>query len=444
MKRSATAVLTIGLTIAPAARGVGQAVPDDAQARQVDAGYRRPILMGFDPFRNVMIPRWGLVISTGASSRNNTLSLLDIGAVKFLDDRDSLTLGQAFDLLSLIPSGQGFSAATEADVGAHLGLSFGRRLTIGLSTGARVYGAGTVDDQAVSFVRDGNLTNQNFSLGASQGMVLGTADAGVHGVVRFGPIGSRDGVHVSAGFGMRLVRPVFMVDARSLIAGGGSFAVTGDSIRANVAVEIHASFPWDSTDNATDYLKDRAFGRVGTKTNNFMTDLLLRLEWPTSGIAVEGMVMNIGSPILIEELGRGADTLLIQTASLDSLREAFDALDFNIRDSVDLTVTLPRIWTVNASAWANRILQIDVGASGTLAGDIDIPLAVNLGTTWRFVRHLPLRAGVVLGGSQGIGYAGGVGIESRNFLLRVSGQSLGGLFRNATGVGARLDFGFFF
>lgn len=444
MKRACLTVILTGLVMVPMAAASGQAVPDDAQARQVDAGYRRPVLIGFDPFRNAMIPRWGLILSTGLSGRNNTLSLLDIGAVKLLDDQDAFTLAETLDLLSLIPSGQGLQAASEGDVSAHLGLSFGRRLTIGLSSGARVYGAMTVDDQAVSFIRDGNLTNQNFSLGASEGRVLATVDAGAHAVMRFGPVGTIDGVHVTAGFGLRLVRPAFLFGVHSLIAGGGSFAVTGDSIRANIAAEIHSSFPLDSTDGASDYVSDRIFGRVGSGVNNLMSDLLLRLEWPTSGISIEGMLMNVGSPIRIEQVGRGADTLLIQTASLDSLREAFDALDFDIRDSVDLSVTLPRIWRVNASAWANRILQIDVGASGTIAGDIDIPLAVDLGTTWRFVRHLPLRAGVVLGGSQGIGYAGGIGIESRNFLLRVTGQSLGGLFRNATGVGGRLDFGFFF
>ena len=79
-----------------------------------------------------------------------------------------------------------------------------------------------------------------------------------------------------------------------------------------------------------------------------------------------------------------------------------------------------------------------------MSGDFESPLIVDLGTTWRFVRSLPLRAGLILGGHQGLGYSAGIAIEGRNLFFQVAGQSLGGFFQKAKGAGARLDFGIFF
>jgi len=85
-----------------------------------------------------------------------------------------------------------------------------------------------------------------------------------------------------------------------------------------------------------------------------------------------------------------------------------------------------------------------VAATLPVSGDFETPLTIDLGTTWRFIRTLPLRAGLILGGHHGLGYSGGFAIEGRNVFLQVAGQSLGGLLRNAKGAGARVDFGIFF
>jgi len=79
-----------------------------------------------------------------------------------------------------------------------------------------------------------------------------------------------------------------------------------------------------------------------------------------------------------------------------------------------------------------------------VTGEFESPLAVDLGTTWRFLRTFPLRAGVVLGGNQGIGYTGGFAIEGRNMFFQASALSLGGFLKRATGVGGRLELGLFF
>lgn len=435
--------VALALTALGIGGAAGQAVPDDAQARRIESGYRRWPSFGVDPFRHVMVPRWGFVVSTGASAANNALNLEDLGALKFLGDNDELTVGDAVDVVSLVPPGQGLQGALQGEGSVYFGVSLGRTLTLGVSAAARGYGTFDVDDEAVTLLRDGNLDRQEFSLGQSDGVSVSTADVGLHGVVRLGPLGSRDGVHVAAGFGLRHVRPAVLFRMSSLIAGGGTFRVTGDSIAANLAVEVASTVPLDDGSGFWDDLVERVKGNVGG-SGSLVGDLLLRAEWPSAGIAFEGMVLNVGAGMTVAQVPRRADTLLIQTTSLDSLREALGALDFDVRDSVSVDIALPRIWRLSASAWANRFLQLDLGAGGGFAGDIQMPLQVDLGATLRLIRHVPLRGGVILGGRQDVGYVGGLAIESRNFLFQLSGQSAGGLFGKATGVGGRIDFGFFF
>ena len=111
---------------------------------------------------------------------------------------------------------------------------------------------------------------------------------------------------------------------------------------------------------------------------------------------------------------------------------------------MDLEVTLPRIVRFSASAWANRILQLDVSTTLPVTGDFESPLTVDLGSTWRFSRTLPIRFGLMYGVNQGLGYTGGIAVEGRNFLLRLAAGSLGGFVKNATGTAVRFEWGFFF
>ncbi len=172
-------------------------------------------------------------------------------------------------------------------------------------------------------------------------------------------------------------------------------------------------------------------------------DFLIRFEWPTNGIALEAMVANLGS-VTIEGVERRTLDFSVATTLLDGLIDELDATDLEIQDTLDLNITLPRVVRFSASAWANAILQVDVAATLPTGGEFPAPIAVDIGTTWRFIRALPLRAGVVLGDNQGVGFSGGFAIESRVLFLQASGQSLGGLFKHATGVAGRFELGFFF
>jgi len=124
--------------------------------------------------------------------------------------------------------------------------------------------------------------------------------------------------------------------------------------------------------------------------------------------------------------------------------DVLDTLDLQIQDTAAVEVTLPRLVRVAASAWANRILQLDLAATMPITGEFASPLSVDVGTTWRLVNAIPLRLGLVLGGHQGVGYNAGFAVEGRSFLFRVAGESLGGLFREATGAGGRFELGVFF
>jgi hypothetical protein len=434
MRRS----LLFGLAaLAFSAPVVAQAVPEDASARRVPMGYRRTPMFGVDPFRHVMIPHWGFVITSGFTGGNNAFTLEDIGAITYLDSNDEVRVGDVIDALTLIPQGQGLLGTGQAEAGAYLGLSLGSRFMLGISASGRGYGSFTVDDNGVALLRDGNGARQDFTLGQSHVSFVSTGELGAHTVIR---AGSSRSMQLAFGFGLRLVRPALYFDARSLLENGGTFRATGDSLSANLAFEILSTVEGDDVfGDLTDRVKGSIDGSSG-----LLADLLVRAEWPSSGVAIEAMLVNVGTAINFTQVARRIDSLDVQTTSLDSLRESFDDLDFDVRDSVEASVILPRIARAAASVWANNILQLDFAATGSLGGDVDIPFAFDIGSTLRLVRHIPLRAGIVLGGRQNLGYSGGIGIESRNFLLQISGQSLGGFMRSATGVGGRLDFGFFF
>jgi hypothetical protein len=385
-----------------------------------------------DPFRHAMIPHWGLVFSGGALLENNAFDLNDLFAVKFLSDEDALVVGDFLDLISQIPSGSGFGGFAVATGGLALSAPITRSLSISLSAQARGYGSLDIDDDAVALLRDGNGARQDFSLGESGGSGIATAEVGLHGVYRTPPLGSPDGVNLVLGMGVRFVNAPAYVRTRSLISNGGLVRVTGDSISANLDIEVMAPI----IDDAGDFF-DRA-----TKLGSLVGDFLIRGEWPTAGLAVEAALINVGSATAEVEVQRA--TLDIQTTNVDDVNEVLDTLELAVQDTAEVTVSLPRIWRFSASGWANRILQLDVSATAPITGEFNTPLTVELGSTWRFVRSFPLRAGVIMGGRQGFGYSGGLAIESRNLLFQLAGQSLGGLFGNARGFAGRFELGFFF
>ena len=70
-----------------------QAVPEDAQAAKVPMAYRRTPQLRVDPFRHVMIPHWGLVISGGGLVGNEPLTPR-LGQSLGLDGHDTSHLYQ--------------------------------------------------------------------------------------------------------------------------------------------------------------------------------------------------------------------------------------------------------------------------------------------------------------------------------------------------------------
>ena len=432
MRSAILAAITVGFTAGSAA---AQTVPDESQASRVDMGYRRTPSFRIDPFRHVMIPHWGLVISGGATGENTVLNFADVGALIFLDDNDEILPGDFIDVLGLIPAGKGVRAAGQGEGGLHLGGPFGRHLSIGFSVQARGYGSAKIADSAVAILRDGNLSQANFNLGNSGASGLATLEIGAHAVFRFGPFGGQDGANLALGVGGRMVRPGAYFRARSEIGSSPIILVSADSIVTDLAFETLVT---PDLDNA---LGDRFGGSLGT---GLLGDFLARLEWPTQGIAFEVMLANIGTAT-VEQVERDTASLLVATADpLNDLVDALDALSLETRDTLDIDVRLPRILRFSASAWANRILQVDLAATMPVGGEFETPLIMDMGTTWRFIKNLPLRAGLIVGGHQGLGYSGGFAFEARNMFFQVAGQSLGGFMKQAKGVGARFDFGFFF
>ncbi len=412
-----------------------QLVPEGSQAAGVDMGYRRMSSFRIDPFRHVMIPHWGFVFSFGATGENSVLNFADIGALTFLDDSTNgskILPGDLLDVIGLIPVGKGVRVAAQGEGGFYLGGPFGRHLSLGFSAQSRGYGSGLISDGAASLLRDGNLTQDSFNLAGSGGIGLATAELGAHAVLRFGPLGTEDGAHLALGFGGRLVRAGAYYQGRPQLGSSTVVRAGIDSIVADLAFETFET-PIDDF-----------FDRFSSAPSSMVADFLIRMEWPTNGFTLEAMFANLGS-VSVPDVVRDTASLSVATNDpRDDLPDAFDALDLQFADSVDVDVKLPQVIRFSAGAWANRILQVDVAATMPVSGDFETPLTMDLGTTWRFVSQLPLRVGLILGGHQGLGYSGGFALEGRNVFFQVAGQSLGGLFRNAKGAGARLDFGIFF
>jgi hypothetical protein len=417
-----------------------QLVPETSQASRVDLGYRRPSSFRVDPFRHVMIPHWGFVFSVGATGENSVLNLADISALTFLDDETNgsqILPGDILDVMGLIPEGKGVRVASQGEGGFYLGGPFGEHFSLGLSAQARGYGTGFIADEAASLLRDGNLTQDLFDLAGSGGIGIGTAEIGVHTVLRFGPLGTEDGVHLALGIGGRLVRPGAYYQVRPQPGSNTAVRAGSDSIIADLSFEQFET-PLSDVDDFFDRFKDAPTSVVG--------DFLIRMEWPTNGFSLEAMFANLGS-VSIPDVERSTGGVNIATADplfSEEFADSVDAMEFVLQDSVDLDVKLPQIIRFSAGAWANAILQLDAVATMPVSGDFDTPLTVDLGTTWRFVRHLPLRAGLILGGHQQVGFSGGFAVEARNVFFQVAAQSLGGLFRKAKGTGVRIDFGIFF
>jgi hypothetical protein len=368
------------------------------------------------------------------------LNFADMGAIMFLDDPlngSKLLPGDIIDVIGLIPAGKGVRVAGQGEGGFYLGGPFGRQFSLGFSAQARGYGSGLVSDGLARLFRDGNLTQSQFDIAGSGGIVLVTAEVGAHTVLRFGPLGTEDGMHLSLGLGGRLVRAGYYSQARPQVGSSTVFRAGADSIMADIAFE---TFETPLTTGA-DFID-----RFNSAPSSVVGDFLIRMEWPTNGFSFEAMFANLGS-VTVPDVVRDTASLIVATADplfSTEFADSLDAMNFVLDDTVDVNVKLPQIVRFSAGAWANAILQLDVAATLPVNGDFETPLTVDLGTTWRFMRSLPLRAGVILGGHQGLGFSGGFALEGRNVLFQVAGQSLGGLFRNAKGAGVRVDLGMFF
>lgn len=426
---TARVLLVFAVAAVQALPARSQTIPDGSQASKVQMAYRRTPTFRIDPFRHVQIPHWGFVGSIGVSAANNTLNASDAGALKLLNDSDSLAIGTLVDVLGLVPRGEGLTLFGQGEGAFYLGGPFGGRVGFGIQARGTGYGSAKVDDGLVSLVRDGNGTQTIFPIGGTKGIGLATAEGGAHAIIRLGPFGSADAVKLSLGFGARYVRPAAFY-RMSFVGGTGTIRVSQDSISANMTVEQAM------TRDPVGTLKDGAHGWAG--------DFLVRFEWPTSGLALEALVANVGS-VNVAHVEVATANLNVSSPPLQRVLDAVDTLGFTPSNSDStLRVTLPRIVRFTASAWANRILQIDMSTTLPVTGEFESPLAVDIGTTWRFLRTLPLRVGMSIGGTEGLGFSGGLAVEGRTMFFQLAGQSLGGFMKNAKGAGLRLEFGLFF
>jgi hypothetical protein len=392
----------------------------------VQLGYRRTPFLGLDPFRHAIVPHWGFVVSAGAGVENNTVNLQDIGALLLLGRHDSITAGSVIDALGLVPKGEGLQGLARGDAGVYLGTQWTGRVTIGFSAGGRGYGTFLVDDSAVALLRDGNGAQQNFSVGQTHGAALGTAEGGAHALIRFGAIHDEAGLRVILGFGARYLKPLYYARSASAINSNGTIRLTGDSIAAALRL---------TTDQAVDPPNVKGSGLVG--------DFLVRFELPEPGIALEAMLVNVGT-LKLQQVEQRLATFNVSTTSFKVVKDSLDKSKFRVQDTTALTLQMPQQMRFALNAWVLPILQLDAAYTTQVTGDLATPAMVEAGATIRLISWLPLRAGFVSAGELGTGLTGGFAIETRTLYLHLDGASLGGAFKQARGASGRFEFGFYF
>jgi hypothetical protein len=403
-----------------------QTVPDGSQAAEVAQAFRRAPQLRIDPFRHVLVPRWGVVVSGGGIAANNALNVSDIGALIELNDNDAFLISDLLNTVGLVPAGNAAVGDGQGEGGVYLGGPLGQQVTVGLTLQGRGYGSFRMDEDAVAMLRDGNATQRSFDVGETRGAGLATGEVGGHAVVRFGPVGSQDGARVSVGFGGRYIEPIAYGREITILRDGVPLYVGPDSVGAALDLEV-------------EHTPDPTLG----SGSGFAGDFLARVEWPTSGLYFEVLAANLGK-VTVEGVERRVLSLSVASTDLGEIGDSLDVADFAVQDTTEVKLSLPRTLRFSAGAWANAYLQLDASASIPAGGDLDLPLAVDLWSTWRVAPILPLRLGLALGGAYGIGYTAGIGVETRNLYVQALGGSFGGLFRSAKGVAGRFELGVFF
>jgi len=398
---------------------------------RVQPAYRRTPHLGLDPFRYALVPHWGLVVAANASGTNNALNASDIGALMLIHRQDTVRAQDIIDALGLVPPGKGLLGLVQGGTTVHLGGPFGRHFALGFTGEGHAYSSFRLDDNAVALLRDGNASRQNFSLGTTGGAALATAEGGVHAVLRLGAAANNDpGLRVIVGVGARYLKPLAYARGGSTIANGGIIRLTGDSVMAHVSAQ--SQFTVASQDNP-----------MNVQGSGMAADFLLRLELPRPGIALEAMLANVGT-VKIQGVERRLGTFNVATTTLKEVKDSIDAVEFIVQDTTAVTVTLPRVLRLAASAWVLPMLQVDASYTAAVSGDFTAPAVIEAGATLRLLRWFPLRVGIVRAGDYGNGFTGGFGIETRVLYLDITGSAYGSAPKTVRGGGGRVELGFFF
>ncbi len=368
----------------------------------------------------------GVVVSGGAIAANNALNVSDIGALIELNDNDAFLISDLLNTVGLVPAGNAAIGDGQGEGGVYVGGPFGQSLSLGLTIQGRGYGSFRMDEDAVAMLRDGNASQQSFDVGETWGAGLATAEVGAHAVVRLGPVGSQDGARVSIGFGGRYIEPIAYAREVTVLRDGTPLYVGADSVGAALDLDVA-------------HTPDPSLG----SGSGFAGDFLARVDWPTSGLYFEVLAANLGK-VTVEGVERRLLSLSLASTDLGEIGDSLDTAEFAVQDTSDVKLSLPRTLRLSAGAWANSYLQLDASLSIPAGGDLDLPLAADLWSTWRLAPILPVRLGLALGGTYGIGYTAGIGVETRTVYMQVLGGSFGGLFRGAKGFAGRFEFGVYF
>lgn len=396
----------LGASASFSGRSMGMGGAYTQAARGVESAFWNPANLGFSKNNEKDL----MALSAGFNAYNNALTLDQYNQYngKFLTSQDKE------NILGSIPQ-DGLNAAMEASV-LGLGLSWGNfALTIS--------GKGTSDlllpKDPIEVLFFGNEINDTILFNDSDGEAFASLDVGLsHGRT----VWSKGEREVLCGITVRYVKGLFyqkVVESQGEIfaletgvTGGGDFAVHSANGGNGYGVDIGVAYQYNTNWN------------FGLTLDNLIGNIRWNKDTEENGYTLE------------------IDSLLAEDFDSDSL-----VVDESYTQTIDpFSTAIPLVVRLGAAYHGERsLITFDLRGAFKQGMGIYKKLRASLGAEYIISRFLALRAGLSLGGNEGITVANGVGFKAGFYRLDIGMAMQKGLWpTKSKGITLAISNGFRF
>jgi hypothetical protein len=361
-------------------RSVGMCGAYTQAARGVESAFWNPANLGFSKSTD----RGLTILSLGINAYNNALTLEQYNRY----NGEFLTTDDKETILGLIPV-DGLSGTAEASI-LGLGISWGN-LALTLS------GRGTSDlflpKDPVEVLFFGNQINDTILINDCDGEAFASADLGLS----YGrPVWSWGEKKVFCGVGVRYIRGITYQKV---------IQSQGELMTLETGTEGEGDFTVHSAQGGTGYGLD--FGLAFNHNRNW-----------SFGLSFSNLAGEIKWNRQTEERGYilEVDSLLADDFDLDSL-----VVDESYTQSIGaFTTRIPTVMRIGAAYRGERSLfTLDLKQGFKQGMGVYRKLRASLGAEYKFSGLLVARAGIAVGGNEGVTVANGMGLEIAGYHLDV-------------------------